>query len=210
MSKKLLYFFGWTLLIGTNLYFVFKFPLQHFNYKAWSEPFGPLITLHIVFGMIAILIGPFQFFPSVRKKYPQIHRLTGRVYLSSVLIAAIAATILAIDHNIIAEHRIVFGTGLLGLAAAWFLTSGMAFWAIKNRNFVQHREWMVKSYVVTCGFTTFRIFAVTLNSYIQLDYNKDMSGIMAWACWSVPLLVTEVFLQAKKIRKVSVVTKARR
>jgi hypothetical protein len=67
-----------------------------------------------------------------------------------------------------------------------------------------------KSYVVTCGFTTFRIFAVTLNSYIQLDYSKEMSGIMAWACWSVPLLVTEVFLQAKKIRKASVVTKASR
>jgi hypothetical protein len=48
---------------------------------------------------------------------------------------------------------VVFGAGLLGLAAAWFLTSAMAFLAVKNRNFVQHREWMVKSYVVTCGFT---------------------------------------------------------
>jgi hypothetical protein len=198
MTKKILYFLGWTLLISVNIYFVFNFPFKHFNYEAWTEPFGPLLTIHIVFGMIAILIGPFQFFPSIRKNYPHIHRLTGRVYLLSILIAAIAATILAINHNIIVQRRIVFGTGLLGLAAAWFLTSGMAFWAIKNRNFVQHREWMVKSYVVTCGFTTFRIFAVTLNSYIQLDYSKEMSGIMAWACWSVPLLATEVFLQAKK------------
>jgi uncharacterized membrane protein len=210
MTKKILYFLGWTLLISINIYFVYNFPLKHFNYKAWSESFGPLLTIHIVFGMIAILIGPFQFFQSIRKRYPRIHRLTGRIYLVSVLIAAIAATILAINHNIIVQHRIVFGTGLLGLAAAWFLTSGMAFWAIKTRNFVQHREWMVKSYVVTCGFTTFRIFSVTLNSYIQLDYNKDMSGIMAWACWSVPLLVTEVLLQAKKIKKAVAVTKASR
>jgi uncharacterized membrane protein len=144
MTKKILYFLGWALLISINIYFVYNFPFKHFNYKAWSDPFGPLLTTHIVFGMIAILIGPFQFFPSIRKRYTYIHRLTGRIYLVSVLIAAIAATILAINHNIIVQHRIVFGTGLLGLAVAWFLTSGMAFWAIKNKNFVQHREWMVK------------------------------------------------------------------
>ncbi len=208
MTNKMLHFLGWTILISINIYFVYNFPLKHFNYEAWSEPFGPLLTVHIVFGLIAILIGPFQFFPSIRKRQPHIHRMTGKIYLLSVLIAAFAATILAINHNIIDQHRIVFGTGLLGLAAAWFLTSGMAFWAIKNRNFLQHREWMVKSYVVTCGFTTFRIFAVTLNSYFQLDYNKEMSGIMAWACWSVPLLATEIFLQAKKIKKAKVVRKA--
>ena len=92
-----------------------------------------------------------------------------------------------------------FGVGLLGLAMAWLLTGGMAFWAVKHRNFVQHREWMVKSYVVTCGFTTYRIFGDTIRDYFQLSDAVDMSGIMAWACWSVPLLITEVILQAKKI-----------
>ena len=144
MAKRLFYFLGWTLLIAVNIYFVYNFPIKHFNYKAWNEPFGQLLTIHIVFGMIAILVGPFQFFPSIRKRYPYIHRLTGRLYLLSVLIAAIVAIILAINHNIIVEHRNVFGTGLLGLATAWLLTSGMAFWSIKIRNFVQHREWMIK------------------------------------------------------------------
>lgn len=201
MTKKLLLFIGWTLLILVNLYFVYNFSLQHLNSAVWNKPFGILLITHIVFGMIAILIGPFQFFPSIRKKHPHIHRLIGKIYLLAILVAGIAATVLAINHNIIIQNRIAFGTGLLGLAAAWFTTSGMAFWAIKNRNFVQHSEWMVKSYVVTCGFTTFRIFAFTLNKYFQLDYDKEMSGIMAWACWSIPLLISEVYLQAKKIKK---------
>lgn len=149
MTQKLLFSFGWVLLISINLYFVYNFPLRHFNYKAWSEPFGPMLTVHIAFGIITILIGPLQFFPLIRKKYPHFHRLIGRTYLISILIAAITATILAISHNIIEQGRIVFGTGILGLAVAWLVTSGMAFWAIRNENFVQHREWMVKSYVVT-------------------------------------------------------------
>jgi uncharacterized membrane protein len=201
MTKKLFYYLVWILIISINIYFVYNFPFKHFNYSSWNKPFGPTLTTHIIFGMIAILIGPLQFFSSIRKKYPYYHRLTGRVYLLSVTIAAAIAFYLAIAHNIMDQKRYTFGTGLLGLGSAWLLTSGMAFWAIKNRNFVQHREWMIKSYVVTCGFTTFRIFAITLNSYFQLDYRKDMSGIMAWACWAVPLLMTEVILQSKKIKK---------
>lgn len=210
MTRKHAYYLIWSLIVLTNIYFIYNFPLNHFNYESWIEPYGPLLTIHIIFGMIAILIGPFQFFPGIRKNYKYFHRLTGRIYLSSILVAATTAIILAINHNIIDDHRFTFGTGLLGLAAAWLLTSGMAFWAIRKRNFEQHRQWMIKSYVVTCGFTTFRIIAITLNEYIQLDYGEYMSGIMAWACWSVPLLLTEVILQSKQMRDSTLVTKASR
>jgi hypothetical protein len=189
----------WTIVIAGNLYFIFTFAINYFNSSSLNKDFGLLLIMHIIFGMIALLLGPIQFFPSIRKRNPSFHRLTGKIYLLAILFGSITAIILAVFNNIITHNRVVFGTGLLGLAAAWLTTSGMAFWAIRKRNFVQHREWMVKSYVVTCGFTTYRLFAVTLNTYFQLDYNTEMSGIMAWACWAVPLLVTESLLQAKKI-----------
>src|SRR5262249_8805186 len=106
---------------------------------------------------------------------------------------------------LLTQNEVVFGTGLLGLALAWLVTSTMAFWAIKNRNFVQHREWMIKSYVVTCGFTTFRIIAST---FPFLENIKDIDGVMAWACWAVPLIITEVLLQAKKISRSRVSARA--
>ena len=96
------------------------------------------------------------------------------------------------------EHKIAFGTGLMGLGIAWLFTSSMAFWAVKRRNFVQHREWMIRSYVVTCGFTSYRIFTDTLNNYMHLDDNQ-ISITMAWACWAIPLLITEMILQSRKI-----------
>jgi uncharacterized membrane protein len=199
MRKSLLYFTGWFLLIALKFYYISYFALRYFNLSSWNKQFGPILTMHISFGIIAILSGPFQFFPSIRKKNPRIHRITGRIYLLSILIASISAIYLAIFDGIIKNGRFTFGVGLLGLAMAWLLTCGMAFWAVKHRNFVQHREWMVKSYVVTCGFTTYRIFGDTIRDYFQFSDAVDMSGIMAWACWSVPLLITEVILQAKKI-----------
>lgn len=210
MRKNVLSISLWSMVILLNAYFIYSFPFKHFNVKSWNQPFGPLLTVHIVFGMIALLLGPLQFFPSIRKNRPRFHRLTGRIYLLSILIGAVCAIILAINHNIAIQNRLVFGTGLLGLAAAWLLTSGMALWAIRNRNFVQHREWMVRSYVVTCGFTFYRILFLMTKSYFSLDnidYSKEVSGIMAWSCWAIPLLVTEAILQGKKIKKPSGVPK---
>ncbi|MGY2134623.1 DUF2306 domain-containing protein [Hymenobacter sp. HD11105] len=199
MKKQSFYVWVWVILIGLNLFYIYTFPLKYFTYASLQKAFGPLLLLHIIFAMVALLIGPLQFFASIRKRYLSLHQWAGRIYLFSILVAALAAIVLAIKHNIQVQHNLIFGTGMLGLAAAWLLTSGMALWAIKNRNFGQHQEWMIKSYVVTCGFTTYRLFAVTLSGFVSFDH-AVMSGIMAWACWSVPLLLTEVILEARKIQ----------
>ena len=74
--------------------------------------------------MIAVLIGPLQFFSSLRKKHPQLHRRTGRSYLFAILAGAGCAIVLAIQHNMIMQHRLAFGTGSLGLAVAWLFAIG--------------------------------------------------------------------------------------
>jgi hypothetical protein len=56
--------------------------------------------------------------------------------------------------------------------------------------------------------TTFRLFAVTLKDYFRLDYDLELSGSMAWACWTLPLLLAEVLLQANKIMKSPTIRKA--
>lgn len=69
--------------------------------------------------------------------------------------------------------------------------------SILHKNFQQHREWMIRSYAVTCAFTTFRfLFAIVENA---LPVEKiDIYNICAWSCRAVPLLVVEVILQSKK------------
>jgi hypothetical protein len=74
----------------------------------------------------------------------------------------------------------------------------MAFVAIKRQLYDQHKEWMIRSYVVTTAFVTFRIaFPVLQNSGLA-----DMgaaAAVSAWGCWALPLLMTEVVLQGRKI-----------
>ena len=203
MIKKLLVIVGWGIVLIFTYYFIYNNAFRYFNYSSplydkHLKPFAPLLITHISGGIIAIVLGPLQFIPTIRKRYTKWHRLIGKTYLISVLIGGLAAITLAITKVIMIEHAIAFGTGLMGLGIAWLFTSSMAFWAVKKRNFAQHREWMIRSYVVTCGFTSFRIFTDILNNYMHVD--GDQIGItMAWACWAIPLLITEMILQSRKI-----------
>jgi hypothetical protein len=62
----------------------------------------------------------------------------------------------------------------------------------------QHKEWTIRSYVVTFAFVTFRIGQVAMVARgIPL---QTAIGVMAWACWAIPLLLTETFIQGRKLR----------
>jgi hypothetical protein len=57
---------------------------------------------------------------------------------------------------------------------------------------------MMRSYAVTFAFVTFRFGVDALIS--QGLQPGDAQAIMAWACWSLPLLLLEPLLQFRKAR----------
>jgi hypothetical protein len=157
---------------------------------------GWLLT-HITMGMVAILTGPVQLWLGLSDRSPAVHRNLGLVYMGAVTIGAVAGYYLAFNTS----GGVVFGSGLAGLATAWLTTTGLAFLAIKRHLYEQHKEWMIRSYVVTFAFVIFRAFDTLIASRMPL---LDHIGISAWFCWSVPLLVNEAVLQGRKILRVKV------
>jgi hypothetical protein len=71
----------------------------------------------------------------------------------------------------------------------------MALIAIKARRFEIHKEWMIRSYVVTFGFVSFRLID-ELNIFAGLG--TERYATTAWLCWTIPLLFAEVALQWKR------------
>mgnify|MGYP003777458411 CR=1 FL=1 len=49
------------------------------------------LFIHAAPGALSLLIGPFQFATRLRVRYPALHRVSGRVYMVSVVVAAVAA-----------------------------------------------------------------------------------------------------------------------
>lgn len=152
------------------------------------------LLLHISAGIVALLSGPVQLWLGLTSSRPDLHRRIGSVYVGSVAASTIAAYYLAFN----TDFGWVFGAGLAGLATAWVVTTGLAFAAIKRHLIEQHKEWMIRSYVVTMAFVTFRLLFEMLKT-AEIGTVREQLAISSWFCWAVPLLVTEAILQGRKI-----------
>ena len=153
------------------------------------------LVMHITGGMVALLTGPWQFWTGFRTRYARLHRWTGRVFLGGVAAGSIGALRIAIGTT----YGWAFGFSLIALATTWITTAGMAYYAIRRRQVAIHKEWMVRAYVVTFAFVTFRVLA-DYGPTSQLQPPGDRIVTIAWACWTIPLLRTEVVLQLRRMR----------
>ena len=169
--------------------------IEEVQFRQYWPMRGWLLT-HITMGMVALLTGPVQLWLGLKDVYPKVHKNLGFVYMTAITLSAASAYYLAFNTS----GGMVFGSGLVGLATAWLTTTGMAFLAIKRHLYEQHKEWMIRSYVVTFAFVTFRAFdsVIAARGLPLLDH----IGISAWFCWSVPLLVNELVMQGRKILRV--------
>lgn len=171
------------------------FSLDKLSYGRFWNYKWPLI-FHISCGLIAMIIGPFQFWTSFRAKYIKTHRMLGRIYLIAILIGTISATNLAWTSG----YKISFSWafGLQGLAFAWISTALMAYISIMKRRIAQHKEWMIRSYVVTLGFFFFRILNNSDFVKSLVPEFTERGVTIIWFCWAIPLLITEIVLSWNK------------
>ena len=152
------------------------------------------LLLHISAGTMALLTGPVQLWLGLTRSRPDVHRRLGITYIASVAVSAVAGYYLAFN----TAYGWVFGAGLAGLATAWITTTGLAFTAIRRHLIEQHKEWMIRSYVVTTAFVTFRALFEALKA-AGVGTVAEQLAIASWFCWAVPLLLTEAILQGRKI-----------
>ena len=152
------------------------------------------LLVHIVCGTVALLIGPVQLWIGPGRRHLGLHRRLGLLYVASVALGSACAFYLA------ATTRLgwVFGAGLTGLGVAWLVTTGMALAAIRRRQIPQHSEWMVRSYVVTFAFVTFRLLWAAFRA-AEVGTLPEQLAAASWLCWSGPLLLIEAILQGRKI-----------
>jgi uncharacterized membrane protein len=171
-------------------------------YYDYFWPWRYALWAHLAGGVTALLVGPFQLWLGLTGRRLDLHRRLGRVYL-----CALALSLTGASYLIAKEIREdwVFASGLLGLACAWTVTTGCGFLAIRRNRRQQHREWMIRSYVVASAFVFFRVFidllhAAGIHSPPGPGTPEEIK-VAAWLCWAVPLLLTEPVIQWRHLRR---------
>jgi len=196
VARSALKWVGWAGVAALAAYFFFTSIPNYFHYDAthyayyWPKRWW--LIAHIGGGSVALTTGLIQFSTTLRKRFVKVHRWMGRLYLIGVLVGSIGAVYMGIWVSPLKA----FGISLEFLALAWIVTSGMAYLAVMRRQFAVHREWMIRSYVVTFGFVLFRLGS---RNHVFHDLGRDVQPVvLAWMCWAVPLLFTDVVLNWRR------------
>ncbi len=148
------------------------------------------LLLHIAGGSIALFAGPFQLWSGLRVRARRLHRWIGYAYVGGIALSASASFSLAF------YTRPDFGLALFILAIVWLVTIGMAIVAIRNRRIDAHREWMIRSYIVTFSFVAYRLL-VGLSMFKALGASRH--AMVLWISWAVPMMIVEVFMQWHRV-----------
>jgi hypothetical protein len=199
-SKQTATILAWGGIVLLALAFVVKYVLFYFrHYDAASfDPYWPRrgwLFLHISGGTVALLSGPWQFWTGLRQRNLVFHRWTGRLFLVGVAMGVVGSIGLAATTT----YSWAFAVGLMGLASAWLVTSTMAYIAIRKRLVQLHKEWMIRAYVVTFAFVTFRVLSdYGPTSRLHPEIDRDIT--ISWACWVIPLAITEMVFQVRRFK----------
>jgi uncharacterized membrane protein len=149
---------------------------------------------HVLAGVVALLLGPGQFWLGLNHRTSTVHRTMGVMYVLAVAVGGASAFYLA-AHN---DFGWVFGLGLASMSAVWIVATALATIAICLRQVEQHREWMIRSYTVTFGFVIFRVIYEVLDA-VELGTMVERMTAASWLAWAIPLFITEAILQGRRI-----------
>lgn len=150
---------------------------------------GVPLVAHILGAAVFVLIGAVQFIPRFRQRGRSWHRRTGRAVAAAGLVVAVSAAWMTLLYpqkagtgDLLFMLRLVFATAMAGALV-------LGFTAIRRRDVVAHRAWMMRAYAIglaagTQAFTEGISGAVFGSGNLHADLAKGMG-------WAINLAVAE-------------------
>ncbi|SDN90311.1 DUF2306 domain-containing protein [Afipia sp. GAS231] len=152
--------------------------------------------MHMLVAPVALLLGPLQFFPGIRAKYPQAHRWSGRVYVAACVVAGTGG----LATSLYASGGPVAGFGFGILAVLWIGTTLGAWRAAVQRQFALHRLLMRFSYAMTFGAVTLRL-QIPIGLALGFPSYSAMSVWLAYTSWIPNLIVVALYSMTQALRR---------
>ena len=156
--------------------------------------------VHISFGGFALLVGWSQFSDKLRRRYLNVHRWVGRLYVIAVLLSSVAGLYIAYfaTGGIIS----VLGFGLLALC--WLFTNIKGYVTIRDLDVPSHKKWMIRNYALTFAAVTLRIWLpLMMLPFFHIAF-LNAYHVVSWLCWVPNLIVAETIISNNRTPAVSI------
>lgn len=148
----------------------------------------PFLITHMAGGTLAMCTMVLQVWPWLRRKYPKVHRVSGRLYLTGSFVAGFAGLV------VVWWAMPIGKVGSLSMLIFWIVTSAIALRAARQRNFAKHRRFMLYSFAVAANNPwAFFTYLAIAKLQIPLDMVYFMEGAR-WVPWVGNLILVQWWL----------------
>lgn len=159
---------------------------------------GPIFITHATTSALALMLGVYQLFAGPRRRWPSVHRWTGRIYVVCCIAGGLSALWIAPD----IESGLVATIGFSALGIAWLVATVLAWRHAVIRRFDSHRRWMLRSYGLTAAAISLRLQLVVFEG-LGLDYDQ-VSNVLSLSCWLPNVVFVEILLARQNRSKARV------
>lgn len=160
------------------------------------------IALHLLAAVVLIVAGAIQLMPPVRERFPVFHRWTGRVYLLTALMAALSGLYLTWIRGTRGDVFQHAGGSLN--AVLIILCVVLALRSALTRQFVAHRRWVLRLFMVVSGAWFYRVglflWLLLNDGPVGLDFETFQGPTLTFLSFAnsiVPLTVLELYLRVQ-------------
>lgn len=149
---------------------------------------------HVYSSIWVIILGSLQFSETVRKKFSQLHRFNGKIYIFFILcISSPSGLVMSFYANGGMVSQISFSV----LSILWFVFTWKAFLYVKKQNWIKHKEYMLRSYALTLSAISLRLFKWGIVTFFSLP-PMDTYRIVGILGWTFNLALIELYIYTSK------------
>jgi len=154
-----------------------------------------LTLTHILPAMLFMVLGPLQFVRRLRSKHPQLHRWSGRIFLTASAVVGVTGLTLAFGKTIGGVDE----KAAITLFGSFFLIAlAKALWHALRREFASHREWMIRGYAVGLAVATIRPIMGSFFAAAMLRGHRpdphEFFGTAFWIGFTLQMIAAEIWI----------------
>jgi hypothetical protein len=155
---------------------------------------------HIIGGTLMLMLGFIQFSSTLRRRWPALHRWSGRLLVAAGAYFAISGLVMNASPGAQADS-VLYDTTQNVMAGVFLTVLFLGIRAIRQRRTADHRAWMIRSYAITLGVGTQTVILLPVFLLTGTPPQGLVPDLVVIAAWAVNLTVAEWVIRGPERRR---------
>lgn len=167
------------------------------NARFFASPWP--VIIHIIGATLFSILGAFQFSNGFRRRWPNWHRLVGRVLIGCGLAAALSGLWMTHFYPLqpdLQGNILYFARMVLGSMMALFTVFSLI--AIRWRNIASHRAWIIRAYAIGQGAGT-QVLVLLPYGLLFGTPNELTRDLLMCLAWLINIILAEWIIGGNSI-----------